>query len=848
MSGVRLKSSRPALRVEQLEAREQPATLTVNASQVIRSAAPQVLGTNLAWWDSNLGTTTTKTMVQAAGLTLFRFPGGSSSDEFHFNNGPSYNGQGTAPTMAKFIASVGGGGMVTLNYGSGDPKEAAAFLAYLNASTTNTTTIGMGVQWSNTTSTWVAKDWKTANYWAGLRAASPLASDDGLNFMRIGRAAPFGFHYFEIGNELYGSWETDHHGQGGDTGAPHDPATYIRFAKAFSTFAAAIDPTISIGLAVGSVNYDNNWTSNILSQSASQSFTPGFLSDHMYMQAPGSENDSFLLHTVRSASQDANNPRDWVMRAASYRSLITQRLGSAGANVELLATEFNSVYSSPGKQSTSLVNGLFTADSLGRLLESGYNGANVWDLRNGWDTANNNSASLYGWRQGGDYGMLGSGSGSAPSSGPNIPYPNYFAEQLLSKIVHSGDTVVRTTSSSVDRTIYAVKQATGKLNLLVINKDPTTDGTDQVQITGFQPSGQIQVWQYGKAQDTAQSQTTDGHSSLANSTSTLALSGANFSFTFPSYSMTVLELTAATTTTLTAADNPTTGGSLVTFTATVAPSPGAQGTITFRDNGVPLAGGSNIPVTGGVATFQTSSLGVGTHPMSAAYSGAAGYASSTSSAINVVVNPAATPPQLVSVTPNENLPSLRGVQRSRVASLVVVFDKPVLLDANALTIALHTTSVSFGGVPQPAGVGVLPASLNLASIDNITWTVTFTGNTEDGDDGYRSLQDGVYDLKIAAAKVHPLGTPSVSMAADQTSTFYRLFADADGPTTPAGGEPGVDFAAVVTTSDNLFFRDAFNRTENYRADFDIDGSGVINTGDNFALRNRFNKTLQWRAP
>ena len=51
-----------------------------------------------------------------------------------------------------------------------------------------------------------------------------------------------------------------------------------------------------------------------------------------------------------------------------------------------MATEFNSVYTNPGKQSTSLVNGLFVANSIGSLLDSGYVGGMVWDLRNGWDT------------------------------------------------------------------------------------------------------------------------------------------------------------------------------------------------------------------------------------------------------------------------------------------------------------------------------------------------------------------------------------------------------------------------------------------------------------------------------
>ncbi len=825
-----------------MEARDLPATLTIDATQILRAVNTQISGTNLAWWDSNLGTATTRTMVQDAGLKLFRFPGGSSSDEFHFNNPPSYNGQGTAATMAKFIASVGGGGMVTLNYGTGDPKEAAAFLAYLNATTSNTANIGMGVQWSNTTNTWVPKDWRTANYWAGLRAATPLTNDDGLNFLRLGRSAPFGFHYFEIGNEVYGSWETDRHGQGGDTGAAHDPATYVTFAKSFSLLAASIDSSISIGLATGSVGYDNNWASNILSQSATQGFAPGFLSDHIYMQGPGTENDSFLLHAVRSASQDANSPRDWVLRANNYRTLLTQRLGAAGNNVELLATEFNSVWSNPGKQTTSLVNGLYIADSLGRTLESGYNGANVWDLRNGWDTGNNNSASLYGWRQGGDYGMLGSGSASATISGIHTPYPSYFAEQLIAKIAHAGDTVVRALSNSVDRTVYAVKQANGQLDLLIINKDPLVDRTDQVQITGFQTYSQAQVWQYGKTQDTAQSQTTDGHSALANFTASLNLTGANFSFTFPSYSMTVMQLSPATTTVLSAVDNPTTGGSLATFTATITPSPGAQGTVNFLDNGIPIAGGSNVAVAGGIATFQTSILSAGVHPISAVYSGAPTFGGSTSNAISQVVVAA---PQVVRITPNGDITEWAAGQHSRIASLQVVFNQPVQLDSDAFTLALHTDNVSWGGVDLPDGHGALPDTLQLASSDNITWVVTFDGNTDNGLDGFDSLKDGVYDFHIVAGSVHPLGAPTINMTADSALTFHRLFGDTDAPTSPTGGPPDDDFVATLGIDDNFDFRSAFNNSTSSAAFLDFDGDSSIGIGDNFEFRSRFNRLLRW---
>ena len=67
-------------------------------------------------------------MAQAAGLNFFRFPGGSSSDDFHFNSPPSYNGQGTNSSMASFVAAMGGQGVVTLDYGSGSPQRRPASL------------------------------------------------------------------------------------------------------------------------------------------------------------------------------------------------------------------------------------------------------------------------------------------------------------------------------------------------------------------------------------------------------------------------------------------------------------------------------------------------------------------------------------------------------------------------------------------------------------------------------------------------------------------------------------------------------------------------------------------------
>jgi alpha-L-arabinofuranosidase len=489
--------------------------------------------------------------------------------------------------MASFIASVSGVGMATIDYGSGSPQEGAAFLAYLEGSPSNTTAIGNGQEWNDTTNSWQTVNWQSAGYWASLRAAAQLAQDDGLNFLRLDHPAPFNVPYWEVGNEEYGGWEIDHHT------AQHDPATYIAFAKQFATYAAAIDPTISIGVDVQSPGSDfNNWIADILQQSVAQGFMPGFLSDHSYVQAPGSESDSnLLLNTTTGTNSDPSdpgNPFNVAQRAAAYESDLTQYLGAAGKNVQILMTEFNSVYSGEGKQTTSLVNGLWLADTLGALLETPYNGADVWDLRNNYQSGANDSSSLYGWRQEGDYGIIGSPDGSPPATGTYVPYPTYFAEQLASKIIQAGGNVVDASSSDPNLTTYAVVEPNGQLDLLVINKSATSALTGNFELANYQPASSATVWQYGEAQDTAQSQTSNGASALANFTTHLSVSGSTFSYSFPAYSMTVLVLGKASS----GASGPT-----ITKTAAATPNPVTGTTTALSVSASDSAGAASLTYT-----------------------------------------------------------------------------------------------------------------------------------------------------------------------------------------------------------------------------------------------------------
>jgi hypothetical protein len=99
---------------------------------------------------------------------------------------------------------------------------------------------------------------------------------------------------------------------------------------------------------------------------------------------------------------------------------------------------------------------------------------------------------------------------------------------------------------------------------------------------------------------------------------------------------------AASHTTLGSSPNPSVFGQEVALTAPVEPS-GATGTVTFFDSGAPLGTAAAEGGDANAATFKTSSLAVGSHPLSASYGGNGNYnESATTTPYAHVVNRANT--------------------------------------------------------------------------------------------------------------------------------------------------------------------------------------------------------------
>jgi predicted outer membrane repeat protein len=196
---------------------------------------------------------------------------------------------------------------------------------------------------------------------------------------------------------------------------------------------------------------------------------------------------------------------------------------------------------------------------------------------------------------------------------------------------------------------------------------------------------------------------------------------------------------SGTTTTL-APLSPSTVGQPVTFTATVTPAVTGTlvptGTVTFFDGGTVLGTGT---VTSGMATFTTSSLAAGTHPITATYNGDVNFASSTSSPPqNQVVNRVGTTVTLVGIpnpsTVNQTITfqaTVAPVSGTGTPSGTVTFrEGSTILGTGTLSGRIATITVS----NLPAGPHMITATYSgdtmFAPPDNPT-TITQTVNKAD---------------------------------------------------------------------------------------------------------------------
>jgi large repetitive protein len=154
--------------------------------------------------------------------------------------------------------------------------------------------------------------------------------------------------------------------------------------------------------------------------------------------------------------------------------------------------------------------------------------------------------------------------------------------------------------------------------------------------------------------------------------------------------------------------NPSTSGQTVTFTATVVPT-AATGTVQFYDGSTLLA---TSTLTNGVATYSSSSLALGTHSITADYSGSSSYGQSYSSTLSEVIkgatsvtlasslNPSTAGSAVTftaSVTPSAATGNIQFLDGSTVLGTITLANGSASFSTSSLAAGTHSITADYTG-------------------------------------------------------------------------------------------------------------------------------------------------------
>jgi large repetitive protein len=207
----------------------------------------------------------------------------------------------------------------------------------------------------------------------------------------------------------------------------------------------------------------------------------------------------------------------------------------------------------------------------------------------------------------------------------------------------------------------------------------------------------------------------------------------------------------ASTTTLTSNNNPSAFGTAVTFTATVASigiAPAGQ--VEFEDAGKVIGVGTlaGIPA---VATFTTSTLAVGTHPIIASFAGSAGVGASESAVVDQKVTLGETSTS-ITATPN---PGTAGRPVAITATVKLLKGLTVPTGDVKFTDTFSGTTVALGTLGlTTAGTATINPVLAAGTHSIVA---TYAGNSNDSGSASPALS---VVINVGAGTVSLLGTPN----------------------------------------------------------------------------------------
>ena len=419
----------------------QTASIAVHPSQPGAVVTNKLLGMNMANWVDQTQPAIATALSQGH-VRAVRWPGGSASDEFHW--------QGNTGCAGEYVASGGDFDSfetsvvkpdkldmaVTVNYGSnaacnagGDPSEAAGWVAHAKS------------------------QGEAVSHWT-------------------------------VGNEVYGSWEYDLHS------VQHDAATYASaVATGYYPAMKAANASAKIGVVVNP-GWQPAWDPTVLAQAKYD-----FVEYHWYAQQPGQESDSYLLTQAPQDFTTQINALKSELASAGHAStpIMVGELGSVSYNP---GKQTSSITQSlfAGQILGEMMN-----DGIARATWwLGFGGCAD-------SSSGNFSSALYGWQDFGGYMVFSDGTPeygcpNATSVPVGTPLPTARAFQLAALVADAGAHVLGTTigGSSANLRAYALTHGTGAA-LMLFNLDETATLPISISVDGMTSVSSVLVDTYDKA-------------------------------------------------------------------------------------------------------------------------------------------------------------------------------------------------------------------------------------------------------------------------------------------------------------------------------------------------------------
>jgi Pro-kumamolisin, activation domain/Bacterial Ig-like domain (group 3) len=242
-------------------------------------------------------------------------------------------------------------------------------------------------------------------------------------------------------------------------------------------------------------------------------------------------------------------------------------------------------------------------------------------------------------------------------------------------------------------------------------------------------------------------------------------------------------ISETTNTSLASSVNPSGFGKSVTFTAVVTPFSGvATGKVTFK-NGAAVLG--TVALSGGLATFSTSALAVGSHPITADFLGSPNILASVSAPLHQVVEHASTTVVTSSANPSK-------------------FGETVTFTA---TIKHVATPIPTGTVTFKAGSTVL-AAVAVGATGTAEYAIsTFTAATHSitavysGDSEYIGSTSAAFSQVVdkAATSTGLVSSLNPSVSGDEVTFTATVTVNAPGAGTPGGTVTFMDGSTTLGT-------------------------------------------------